>query len=355
MTPEISIIIPVYNCEKFLPECLKSAAEQSFQNIEVLCVDNASTDSSPKIIKDFAAKHSNFFYFYKKGGMAAGARNEGLKHAKGKYILFLDSDDILKQKACEIIYKKAEEENADIVTASFSAIDEKGRKLSDYNAKDMPLKLVRPPATRAQLLYIGAGLIGRPWGTLIRTNIIAENNLRFPEGCNAEDVPFMGALFALSAKFVFLNEPLILFRHTNNSLGSKYRDISALVNFKNYNQIRDFLKRTNIYTEVEDELEYILLKQIIGGECIGNGSLKQLNKSSVKEFFELCKPFYLNLPTDFFKDRNIIFKMKFNLFKFSLRHNLYYLPRLARVIINPIIFFYGIFFTLKESSLRGLP
>lgn len=160
MTPEISIIIPVYNCEKFLPKFLKSVVEQSFKNIEVLCVDNASTDNSPAIIKDFAAKHSNFFYFYKKGGMAAGARNKGLNHAKGKYVLFLDSDDVLKQKACEIIYKKAEEENADIVTASFSAIDENGKKLADYNAKDMPLKLVRPPATRAQLLYIGAGIIG---------------------------------------------------------------------------------------------------------------------------------------------------------------------------------------------------
>ena len=88
MTPEISIIIPVYNCEKFLHQCLQSVAEQSFKNIEVLCVDNASTDNSPTIIKDFAAKHSNFFYFYKKGGMAGGARNEGLKHAKGKYVLF---------------------------------------------------------------------------------------------------------------------------------------------------------------------------------------------------------------------------------------------------------------------------
>lgn len=355
MTPEISIIIPVYNCEKFLHQCLQSVADQSFKNIEVLCVDNASTDNSSAIIKAFTAKYPNFFYFYKKGGMAGGARNKGLKHAKGKYILFLDSDDILTKRACDVLYKEAKEENADIVTASFSAIDEKGEHISDYNAKDIPSELVRPPATRAQLLYIGAGIIGRPWGSLIKRSLIKDNGLYFPEGRNAEDVPFMGALFSLSTKFVFLNEHLILFRHTSNSLGTKDKDISAFINFENYNQIRELLKKANIYAEVEEELEYILLKQIIGGECIGNGSLKQLNRHLVKEFFTLCKPFYLNFPSDFFKNRNIIFNMKFNLFKFSLRHNFYFLPRLARTIINPLIFFYGIFFTLKESSLRGLP
>lgn len=355
MTPEISIIIPVYNCKRFLPQCLKSAAEQSFKNIEVLCVDNASTDNSPEIIKDFTAKYSNFFYFYKKGGMAGGARNEGLNHAEGKYVLFLDSDDILKQNACEILYKKAEEENADIVTASFSLIDETGKKLADYNAKDIPLELVRPAARRSQLLYIGAGIIGRPWGSLIKRSLIEENALRFPEGRGSEDVPFMGALFSFASKFIFLNATLVKFRDTVGSLGKRCKSDSANANFENYFHIREILKKSKTYPKVQEEFEYILLKQIIGGEKVGNGSLKQSDKNQTKMLFTKCKDFYLNLPPDLFKNRNAVFRMKFNLFKFALRHNLYFLPRLVRIITNPFIFFYRIFIPLRESSLYGLP
>ena len=355
MTAEISIIMPVYNSEKFLRQALQSAAQQTFKDIEVLCVDNASKDGSPEIIKEFAGKYPNFHYLYKEGGMAGGARNEGLSHAKGKYVLFFDSDDILRSDACEILYKKAEEKKADIVTASFRHINEFGKKISDYKAKDIPPVLSRPPAARSHFLYIGAGIIGRPWGSLIKRSIIEENHLRFPEGRGTEDVPFMGALFALANKFIFIDEPLILFRNTNNSLGKRSSNNSANINFENFSYIRNYLNGLNIYPEIKEELEYILLKQIIGGECIGNGALKQADKTQTKEFFEKSKDFYLNLPSDLFKERNFIFKVKFALFKFALRHNLYFMPRLARVITNPLIFFYGIFFPLKEISLSGLP
>ena len=355
MTAEISIIMPVYNSEKFLRQALQSAAEQTFKDIEVLCVDNASKDGSPEIIKEFAGKYPNFRYLYKEGGMAGGARNEGLKHAKGKYVLFFDSDDILRSDACEILYKKAEEKKADIVTASFRSINEFGKKISDYKAKDIPPVLSRPPAARSHFLYIGAGIIGRPWGSLIKRSLIESNHLRFPEGRSAEDVPFMGALFALANKFIFIEEPLILYRDTNNSLTKINKNTSAIIDYENYIPIRTFLKSKGIYPEVAQELEYILLKQIIGGECIGNGALKQADKTQTKEFFEKSKDFYLNLPSDLFKERNFIFKVKFALFKFALRHNLYFMPRLARLITNPLIFFYGIFFPLKEISLSGLP
>lgn len=355
MSPKISIIIPVYNSEKFLRQALQSAAEQTFKDIEVLCVDNASKDSSPEIIKEFAAKYPNFRYLYKEGGMAGGARNEGLKHAKGKYIFFFDSDDILKPDACEILYKKAEEEKSDIVTCSYIYFKETGEIIGDFSSKEIPSLIIVPPNSRSQLLYVGAGIIGRPWGSLIKRSIIEENHLRFPEGRGTEDVPFMGALFALANKFIFIDEPLILFRNTNNSLGKRSSNNSANINFENFSYIRNYLNGLNIYPEIKEEFEYILLKQIIGGECIGNGALKQSDKTQTKEFFEKSKNFYLNLPSDLFKERNFIFKVKLALFKFALRHNLYFMPRLARVITNPLTFFYGIFFPLKEISLSGLP
>lgn len=355
MTAEISIIMPVYNSEKFLRQALQSAAEQTFKDIEVLCVDNASKDGSPEIIKEFAAKYPNFRYLYKEGGMAGGARNEGLNHAKGKYVLFFDSDDLLKPDACEILYKKAEEEKADIVTCSYIYFKETGEIIGDFSSNKIPSLIIVPPNSRSQLLYVGAGIIGRPCGSLIKRSLIEEKHLRFPEGRGTEDVPFMGALFSFANKFIFLKETLVKFRDTVGSLGKRSKNDSANTNFENYSHIREKLKKCEIYPEVQEEFEYILLKQIIGGECIGNGALKQSDKTQTKEFFEKSKNFYLNLPSDLFKERNFIFKVKFALFKFALRHNLYFMPRLARVITNPLIFFYGIFFPLKEISLSGLP
>lgn len=355
MSVEISVIIPVYNSEKFLRQALQSAAEQTFKNIEVLCVDNASKDGSPEIIKEFARKYPNFHYLYKEGGMAGGARNEGLKHAKGKYVLFFDSDDILEKTACEILFKKAEEKKADIATCSYIYFKETGEPIGAFSSKEIPSLLIVPPNSRSQLLYVGAGIIGRPWGSLIKRSLIEDNNLRFPEGRGSEDVPFMGALFSCANKFIFLKETLVKFRDTVGSLGKTGKRDSANANFENYSHIREPLKKSKIYPEVQEEFEYILLKQIIGGECIGNGALKQSNKEQIKRLFGKCKDFYLNLPSDLFKERNFIFKVKFALFKFALKHNLYFMPRFARIIINPLIFFYGIFFPLREISLRGLP
>ena len=344
----ISIIIPVYNAEKYLPECLNSVAEQTFKNIEVLCVDNDSKDSSPEIIKNFTQKYKNFRYLYKKGGMAGGARNEGLKYSKGKYILFLDSDDKLISNACQILYDTAQNNDADIVSSSFTLFNDSGSILGTYDGTHINNLLSKYKITPSRLLYIGAGIIGRPWGNLIKKSLIEKNALYFPEGLSAEDVPFMGALFAFAGKVIFLNQPLTLYRDTKNSLSKSNKTNSAKSDFTNYIPIREILKKHKIYEQVCEQFEYILLKQIIGGESIGNGRLKQSDLKQTKDFFTLCKHWYLSLPEDFFNKRNAVFKFKFLLFKFALRHNLYFMPKAVRIIVNPFIFIHKLFFKQTE-------
>lgn len=344
----ISIIIPVYNAEKYLRECLNSVVEQTFKNIEVLCVDNDSKDSSPKIIKDFTQKYKNFYYLHKKDGMAGGARNKGLKHAKGKYILFLDSDDKLTPQACQILYDTAQNNNADIVSSSFTLFDDTGKILGTYDGKHINILLSQQKMTHSQLFYIGAGIIGRPWGNLIKKSLITENNLYFPEGKSAEDVPFMGALFAISNKVIFLNQPLTLYRNRQNSLSKSNKRNSAKNDFLNYIPIRIFFNKCSLYNEIQEQFEYILLKQIIGGESIGNGRLKQSDLKNTKDFFKLSKSFYLSLPKNLFHKRNSVFKLKFALFKFALKHNLYFMPKTVRIIVNPFIFIHRLFFKQTE-------
>lgn len=114
--PKISIIIPMYNVEKYLRRCLDSVLNQTFQNWQAICVDDGSPDNSGIIADEYAARDKRFVVIHKKNGGVSSARNIGLKHARGEYIMFLDSDDCLHHQAMEIVYGFANEYGVDIVS-----------------------------------------------------------------------------------------------------------------------------------------------------------------------------------------------------------------------------------------------
>ena len=114
MFPIVSVIVPVYNSEKYLTEALNSLEEQTFKNFEVIIVNDGSTDNSEKIIKDFVNKNSNFKLINQKNMGPGYAKNTGIRYSKGKYIAFLDSDDFFAPNFLEILYNLAVENKADI-------------------------------------------------------------------------------------------------------------------------------------------------------------------------------------------------------------------------------------------------
>ena len=105
--PKISVIVPVYNSQKYLRHCLQSLAEQTLPDIEVLMVNNNTPDGSQQIMDEFAARDPRFKSFFRKDGMAGGARNEGLKHARGEYVAFVDADDWVLPSFLEVLYHDA--------------------------------------------------------------------------------------------------------------------------------------------------------------------------------------------------------------------------------------------------------
>lgn len=123
--PQISLIIPVYNTEAYLAKCLTSALAQTFTDIEVICVDSSSTDGSAAVLQNFAAKDPRVKVFTVPNEGPGIGRNKGLDEARGKYILFLDSDDFLDTRACEILYNAAETERLDIAACDFYTYQDK--------------------------------------------------------------------------------------------------------------------------------------------------------------------------------------------------------------------------------------
>ena len=118
-TPEISLIVPIYNVEKYLVKALTSIENQTFKNFEAILVDDGSTDKSIDIIKEFCEKNENFKFIQQENRGPAAARNSALEISTGKYIAFMDSDDFIEPEFLENMYNAAEENGADIACCNF--------------------------------------------------------------------------------------------------------------------------------------------------------------------------------------------------------------------------------------------
>ena len=127
--PEISIIVPVYNAEKYLEKCLDSLIGQTFENIEILCVNDGSTDNSPAILHRYAKMDPRVHVFDRPNSGPASARNAGLDHARGKYLMFCDADDEYTPSMCQEMYQAITEQNVDLVMCNTFCYNKEGKEV----------------------------------------------------------------------------------------------------------------------------------------------------------------------------------------------------------------------------------
>ena len=137
--PKVSVIIPVYNTEEYLRECLDSVVNQTLKDIEIICIDDGSTDSSLDILKEYAKKDNRITVLKQKNQSSGIARNAGLSIAQGKYLSFLDSDDLFELELLESLYKKIISTKSDIAICDADKFDSEG---NNYNLKMLNLKNV---------------------------------------------------------------------------------------------------------------------------------------------------------------------------------------------------------------------
>ena len=144
MQPKISVIIPVYNVEKYLGECLDSILAQTFQDFEIICVDDGSTDRSLDILQEYKRKDDRFVIFQQRHAGAGAARNHGLKLAEGKYIQFLDSDDYFEPTLLEELYTRAEKFGSDLTVCSSRKVDDEGN-ITETGSPNFPINIDKVP------------------------------------------------------------------------------------------------------------------------------------------------------------------------------------------------------------------
>ena len=182
--PKISVIIPVYNVEKYLRECLDSVVNQTFGELEVLCINDGSTDGSPAILDEYARKDARVRVIHQENQGQAAARNRGLAEARGEFVLFLDSDDFWAPDLCEKVLKKAESAGADLVQFQFQAF---GETSFPFEPEPMDCRTLTTPEEKIRMDHI----VPCVWAYAYRRAFLNDHALRFPEHFDFEDVPFI--------------------------------------------------------------------------------------------------------------------------------------------------------------------
>ncbi len=214
MKPLVSVVVPVYNAEKYLSECMDSIAGQSYRNLEIVCVDDGSNDHSRDMICAYMKRDSRIKLLEQERRFAGAARNRGLEASKGKYIIFLDADDFFDAQMIEKMVGRAEDTDADIVICDSQGFDEKKGKLCPL--KGALNKAVIPSedffSWKEIPDYIFQLTSGWPWDKLYCRNFIQKKRLYFQDTRVANDELFVDLAFAEARRIAVIDEILVTHR-----------------------------------------------------------------------------------------------------------------------------------------------
>lgn len=212
--PKISIVIPIYNTEKYLDDCLTSVENQTFRNIEIICVNDGSTDNSEKIIENYKSKDKRIKVITQENKGLSMARNSGMDIAKGDYILFFDSDDIISPSLCECVYKVSlNHKDAEIIQFNETTFHT-GDKINftNVNFKEEESSETTRNSNENPFEKLNASY-NVVWNKIYKTSFLRENNLRFEKDVSpGEDMLFNYFALNLCKKTVFNKNTLYWYR-----------------------------------------------------------------------------------------------------------------------------------------------
>lgn len=311
---EISIVIPVFNVEKYINKMLKSIYNQTFNQFEVIIVNDGSTDKSEDIILKYKQNYDNLIYIKQKNKGVSEARNLGMNYVSGKYTLFLDSDDFINECMLEKLYIAAEEKNADIVICNFRKVyDDYSKNINNtFNFDETKIYNNQEVID----LMLNLKVSGFLWNKLFLTQNILKNKMNFQRGRIIEDwLPVVKEVMN-SNRIVFINEILYYYRQRDTS----YLHNKSVKNINDYNyaikSICNFVNESEIFVNKASYYNFISQTQTTEIKVLiklGN----KINNSVYKKYSLIS----LSLFDIFFKTRcSLSSKIKLILYKINLLH-----------------------------------
>ena len=210
---KVSVIVPVYNVEKYLTECIDSIVKQTFEDLEIILVDDGSTDTSGNLCDDWAKRDPRIKVLHKKNGGLSSARNAGLDVAKGQYISFVDSDDKIDKNFIKFLFNDIKDTNSDIACCNYYSFDLNGRF---KQGKSFQKRIVLTSIEGKEKLLMENYYKCYAWNKLYKYELF--NNIRYPVGKLFEDIDTTYELFNKSNQISYRSTPLYYYRQRDNSI-----------------------------------------------------------------------------------------------------------------------------------------
>lgn len=305
--PKVSVVVPVYNTEKYLERCLDSLLNQTLQDIEIIVIDDGSQDNCPHILDEYQKRHLNRMkVIHKTNGGQATARNLAFQYCIGEYIGFVDSDDFVKPDMFEKMYSEACKKNADYVACGYT----------DFyleNDKEVILKryTASRPAKETKDLFIGA--LAPPWLHIYKRELIVDNNIRFPEGVIYEDTALYLNLIPYIKRIAIVEEALyVRLRRVNSTMTTFTREKVDDI-FSVFRYSLEFYRNNGFEEAYKSELEYFCVRVLLCSSMQRISRVKKYKDSRILLKQTLCfiRDFFPNYKSNpYFKKGKVSLYMK---------------------------------------------
>ena len=253
---KVSVIIPVYNVERYLSRCLDSCILQTFKDIEIICVNDGSTDSSLSILQAYANLDSRVKIITKENGGLSSARNVGIANSVGEYVLCVDSDDYISSIAVEKLYNNAVNNNSDVVIFDYF--------INHFESQKSHPVIMGEMKSYSENVIFNAELVSSDmykymhvcaWAKLYKREFLLSNNISYVEGIVYEDVPYMAEIYTKASRITYLPEMFYSYTVGRDSQIMSKNDETMFDVIKVYEHVDNSFKNSRYYDKYKYDVQ----------------------------------------------------------------------------------------------------
>lgn len=297
--PKMSIVVPVYNTEKYLQRCVNSLIHQTLPEVEIILVDDGSHDSCPQMCDEYATMDERVKVIHKKNAGVSAARNEGLQYATGEYVIFCDSDDWMELNACETLYTAGVQKNADVVVGDINRINGNEVIYNQFFSQEFYYtdrvemdKLIMAviyqnychlPPTTPTIGY------GGPWNKAVKRNFLINNHISFDVSLLGlyDDILYTAYIYANMHSIVYLHKPVYNYVVVPTSITKSFKENSLDISKRIFNAFTKFIQQYDHDKQWEKAFDALVIRRF--EECLRLYFFSNKNPKGFKKNLEELK------------------------------------------------------------------